>query len=300
MEKRRAPTPRTVAPNNNAVNLPQHATATNSRAFRTYRKRDAATGRGNSVITVDVWRHDVVHLGLQRLPRGAAVSSACPPFILGHGRAHRLNVPHSGGAEISKPVRVNERIRIREVRLIDEEGQQLGIVPTFQALQTARERGLDLVEVAPNAVPPVCRIMDWGKERYEQSRKERESRRNSKAITIKEIRLKPKTDDHDLDTKTRKAKEFLQDGDKVKLTVLFRGRENLHPEVGRALLDRMLDQLGQMAIIEATPRLEGRNMTAMLAPKKVVVPAVAAAPRAAAPTEEVEEAEVAEEPAPTS
>lgn len=200
--------------------------------------------------------------------------------------AHRQSVPHSGGADISKPVRVNERIRIREVRLIDEDGQQLGIVPTFQALQTARERGLDLVEVAPNAMPPVCRIMDWGKERYEQSRKERESRRNSKAITIKEIRLKPKTDDHDLDTKTRKAKEFLQDGDKVKLTVLFRGRENLHPEVGRALLDRMLDQLGPLAIIEATPRLEGRNMTAMLAPKKQPPPTAAvatSAPRTAEP-----------------
>ncbi len=189
-------------------------------------------------------------------------------------------------------MRVNERIRIREVRLIDEEGQQLGIVPTFQALQTARERGLDLVEVAPNAMPPVCRIMDWGKERYEQSRKERESRRNSKAITIKEIRLKPKTDDHDLDTKTRKAKEFLQDGDKVKLTVLFRGRENLHPEVGRALLDRMLDQLGPLAVIESTPRLEGRNMTAMLAPKKQPPPPSAAAaqasnPRPSAPAEAV-------------
>jgi translation initiation factor IF-3 len=165
------------------------------------------------------------------------------------------------------------------VRLIDEDGQQLGIVPTFQALQIARERGLDLVEVAPNAMPPVCRIMDWGKERYEQSRKERESRRNSKAITIKEIRLKPKTDDHDLDTKTRRAKEFLQEGDKVKLTVLFRGRENLHPEVGRALLDRMLDQLGPFAVIEAVPRLEGRNMTAMLAPKKQPVAQPAAAPR---------------------
>lgn len=154
------------------------------------------------------------------------------------------------------------------MRLIDEEGQQLGIIPTFQALQIARERGLDLVEVAPNAMPPVCRIMDWGKERYEQSRKERESRRNSKAITIKEIRLRPKTDDHDLDTKTRRAKEFLGEGDKVKLTVLFRGRENVHPEVGRALLDKMLDQLGPHAIIESVPRLEGRNMTAMLAPKK--------------------------------
>ena len=183
------------------------------------------------------------------------------------------------GADISKPVRVNERIRIREVRLIDEEGQQLGIVPTFQALQIARERGLDLVEVAPNAMPPVCRIMDWGKERYEQSRKERESRRNSKAITIKEIRLRPKTDDHDLDTKTRRAKEFLSDGDKVKLTVLFRGRENVHPEVGRALLDKMLEQLGPHAVIESVPRLEGRNMSAMLAPKKQPVVQAAAGNR---------------------
>jgi translation initiation factor IF-3 len=172
------------------------------------------------------------------------------------------------------------------VRLIDEEGQQLGIVPTFQALNIARERGLDLVEVAPNAVPPVCRIMDWGKERYEQSRKERESRRNSKAITIKEVRLKPKTDDHDLDTKTRKAREFLQEGDKVKLTVLFRGRENLHPEVGRALLDRMLDQLGPNAVIESPPRLEGRNMSAMLAPKKQAAPAAAAPAREAQPRRE--------------
>lgn len=121
--------------------------------------------------------------------------------------------------------------------------------------------------------------MDWGKERYEQSRKERESRRNSKAITIKEIRLKPKTDDHDIDTKTRKAREFLVEGDKVKLTVMFRGRENLHPEVGRALLDRMLETLGPFAVIEALPRLEGRNMTAMLAPKKQPAAPSASAPK---------------------
>ncbi|CAA9565169.1 MAG: Translation initiation factor 3 [uncultured Thermomicrobiales bacterium] len=193
---------------------------------------------------------------------------------------------HTRRGTISKPVRVNERIRIREVRLIDEEGTQLGIVPTFQALSIARERGLDLVEVAPNAIPPVCRIMDYGKARYEQSRKERESRRNSKAITIKEVRLKPKTDDHDLDTKSRRAKEFLEDGDKVKLTVLFRGRENLHPEVGRALLDRMLDQLGPYAIIESTPRLEGRNMSAMLAPKKQPQPQGATASQGQAPRPE--------------
>ena len=193
--------------------------------------------------------------------------------------------PQQEGAEISKPVRINERIRVREVRLIDEEGQQLGIVPTFQALSIARERGLDLVEVAPNAVPPVCRIQDYGKVRYEQSRKERESRRNSKTITIKEIRLTPKTDDNDLDTKSRRAKEFLEDGDKVKLTVQFRGRQNLHPEVGRALLDRMLDQLGPYAVIESLPRLEGRNMTAMLAPKKQPV-VNTPAPREGRPREE--------------
>jgi translation initiation factor IF-3 len=209
-----------------------------------------------------------------------------------------MSILHLRRADISKPVRVNERIRIREVRLIDEDGQQLGIVPTFQALQIARERGLDLVEVAPNAMPPVCRIMDWGKERYEQSRKERESRRNSKAITIKEIRLKPKTDDHDLDTKTRRAKEFLQEGDKVKLTVLFRGRENLHPEVGRALLDRMLDQLGPLAVIESAPRLEGRNMSAMLAPKKQPVAQPAAAPREGQAPRRREE--TADEPVPAA
>lgn len=184
------------------------------------------------------------------------------------------------------------------MRLIDENGQQLGIVPTFQALGIARERGLDLVEVAPNAMPPVCRIMDWGKERYEQSRKERESRRNSKAIVIKEVRLKPKTDDHDLDTKTRRAKEFLAEGDKVKLTVLFRGRENLHPEVGRALLDRMLDQLGPLAVIESPPRLEGRNMSAMLAPKKQ--PAPAAPAREAQPRREEAPAEATVAAAPVA
>lgn len=193
---------------------------------------------------------------------------------------------HAGGGEISKPIRVNERIRIREVRLIDEAGEQLGIVPTIQALSIARERGLDLVEVAPNAAPPVCRIMDWGKARYEQSRKERESRRNSKAITIKEVRLKPKTDDHDLDTKSRRARGFLEEGDKVKLTVQFKGRENLHPEVGRAVLDRVLEQLVPYAVIEAAPRLEGRNMTAMLAPKKQ--PVAPAAPREERPAAQPE------------
>lgn len=172
------------------------------------------------------------------------------------------------GSLISRPVRVNERIRIREVRLIDEDGQQLGIMPTVQALGLARERGLDLVEVAPNASPPVCRIMDYGKARYEQSRKERESRKHSKAITVKELRMEPRIDEHDLVTKGKRAQTFLEDGDKVKLTVTFRGRSILHPEIGRALLDRLIEQLAPYGAVEAPPRMEGRNMSMMMAPKK--------------------------------
>ena len=163
--------------------------------------------------------------------------------------------------------------------MIDEEGQQLGIVPTAQALAIARERGLDLVEVAPNAIPPVCRIMDYGKARYEQSRKERESRKNAKTITIKEVRIEPRIDEHDLETKGKRAKTFLEEGDKVKLTVMFRGRSILHPELGRALLDRLIEQLAPYGVVEAIPRLEGRNMTAMLAPKKQPAAAASGAGR---------------------
>jgi translation initiation factor IF-3 len=171
---------------------------------------------------------------------------------------------------ISRPVqtRINERIRIREVRLIDEEGQQVGVVPTFDALQMARERGLDLVEVAPNAMPPVCRLMDYGKFRYEQSRKERESRRNQHVIELKEVRIRPKIDDHDLETKGRQAAKFLDAGDKVKLTVLFRGREMAHPDLGKALLDQLADQLRPHGVVEQPPRMEGRTMIMFMAPLK--------------------------------
>ena len=171
---------------------------------------------------------------------------------------------------ISRPVqtRVNERIRIREVRLIDENGEQVGVIPTFDALQMARERGLDLVEVAPNAMPPVCRLMDYGKYRYEQSRKERESRRNQHVVELKEVRIRPKIDDHDLETKGRQAGRFLDGGDKVKVTVLFRGREMAHPDLGRALLDQLADQLRPHGTIEQAPRMEGRTMIMILAPLK--------------------------------
>jgi translation initiation factor IF-3 len=169
---------------------------------------------------------------------------------------------------ISRPVqtRVNERIRIREVRLIDEEGNQIGIIATRDALDMARQRGLDLVEVAPNAVPPVCRIMDYGKFRYEQSRKERESRKNQHVVELKEVRIRPKIDDHDLETKGRQAAKFLDHGDKVKLTVLFRGREMAHPDLGKALLDQLIDQLQTHGTVEQAPRLEGRAMSAIMNP----------------------------------
>lgn len=164
--------------------------------------------------------------------------------------------------------RVNERIRIREVRLIDEEGTQVGVIPTFDALQMARDRGLDLVEVAPNAMPPVCRLMDYGKFRYEQSRKERESRKNQHVIELKEVRIRPKIDDHDLATKGRQAGKFLDGGDKVKLTVLFRGREMAHPDIGRGLLDQLSEQLRPHGTVEAPPRMEGRTMTMFMNPLK--------------------------------
>ena len=176
----------------------------------------------------------------------------------------------SGGSTITRPVqtRVNERIRIREVRLVDEDGQQVGVVPTMQALEMARDRGLDLVEVAPNAIPPVCRLMDYGKYRYEQSRKERESRKNQTVVELKEVRIRPKIDDHDLETKGRNAAKFLDGGDKVKVSVLFRGREMAHPEIGRGLLDQLIELLRPHGSVEQAPKIEGRTMTMILAPLK--------------------------------
>jgi len=132
----------------------------------------------------------------------------------------------------------------------------------------ARERGLDLVEVAPNAMPPVCRLMDYGKFRYEQSRKDRESRRNQHVVELKEVRIRPKIDDHDLETKGRQAARFLDAGDKVKLTVLFRGREMAHPDIGKGLLDQLADQLRPHGTVEQSPRMEGRTMIMFMAPIK--------------------------------
>ncbi len=169
-------------------------------------------------------------------------------------------------AAIRDRLRINNRIRAREIRLIDENGAQIGIITLRDALAIAEERSLDLVEVAPNAVPPVCRIADYGKLRYEQSKKEREARKHQKQTELKQIRLEPKTDDHDIDVKAKQARRFLLEGDKVKFNLRFRGREIFHPEIGREILERMAEELRDVATVEQRPLMEGRVLSLLLAP----------------------------------
>ncbi len=156
---------------------------------------------------------------------------------------------------------MNERIRTREVRLIDENGEMVGVMPPGRALDIAREQNLDLVEISPNANPPVCKLMDYGRYKYEQAKKENEARKNQKTITLKEIRMRPRTDDHDVDVKTRKIQEFLAEGDKVRVSVQFRGPDMRHPDIGRRLLDEIAEVLKGSAIIERPPVMEGRMMS---------------------------------------
>ena len=168
---------------------------------------------------------------------------------------------------ISKGIRINDRIRIKEVRVISPDGTQLGIMPIEQALQTAYSQNLDLVEVAPEARPPVCRIMDYGKYRYEQSKKAREARKKQTIIELKEIKLRPKTEEHDFQFKARHAERFLKEGNKAKVTMMFRGREMIRMDRGKALLNRFVEALKDVGVVEQAPKIEGRNMTLILAPK---------------------------------
>jgi translation initiation factor IF-3 len=162
--------------------------------------------------------------------------------------------------------RINDRIRAREVLLIAEDGEQLGVKPLPEALATARERELDLVEVAPNASPPVCRIMDYKRHEYEQQQRRKESRRKATSVVIKEMKFRPKIDVHDYTTKMRHVERFLAEGNKVKLTIMFRGREMAHPELGLRILERIADEVSEIAIVESAPRQDGRNMTMVLHP----------------------------------
>lgn len=160
---------------------------------------------------------------------------------------------------------MNEQIRISPIRLIGAAGEQLGIVPTAQAMEMAREAGLDLVEVAATDRPPVCKIMDYGKERYEKSRKQ--NKQKTHQAKLKEIRVRPKTGDHDVDTKVNQARKFLEHKDKVQVNVLFRGREIQHIEEGRRIIINILEKLADVAKVEKNPSMEGKRLTALLAPK---------------------------------
>ncbi len=172
------------------------------------------------------------------------------------------------GPVVAEPkVRVNQRIRAPKLRVISPEGEQLGILDASDALRRAEEYGLDLVEVAPGADPPVCKIMDYGKFRYEESKKEHERKKKQATVVIKEIKLRPKTEEHDLDYKVKRLKRFIAEDCKVKVTIMFRGREITHPEQARMLLDKMLELIGDDAQVEQPAKFEGRNMTMILAPK---------------------------------
>ncbi|MFX4271058.1 translation initiation factor IF-3 [Propionibacteriaceae bacterium Y1685] len=172
------------------------------------------------------------------------------------------------GGHISTEQRINERIRVPEVRLVGPAGEQVGIVRTEDALRLARDQGLDLVEVAAQSRPPVCKLMDYGKFKYENAQKARESRRNQTNTIIKEMKLRPKIDDHDYETKKGHVVRFLKAGDKVKITIMFRGREQSRPELGFNLLKRLSDDVSDVGFVESSPKQDGRNMLMVLGPNR--------------------------------
>jgi len=165
-------------------------------------------------------------------------------------------------------VRINDRIRAREIRVIDENGEQLGILPPFEALKIARERGLDLVEVSPTAVPPVCRIQDYGKFLYEKEKSDRAARKRQKVIVVKEVKFSVTIDDHDFETRRNQAIRFLQEGDKVKASLRFKGRQMAHRELGYKIINRLIQDIGDAGVVEFMPRMEGTILHAIIAPAK--------------------------------
>jgi translation initiation factor IF-3 len=168
-------------------------------------------------------------------------------------------------------LRINHRIRVPEVRVIGEDGEQLGVLPTHEALRLAEERGVDLVEISPRAFPPVCRVMDYGKYKYEQAKKKQQARKHASTVEIKEIKFRPKTEEHDMDFKVKHVRRFLEEGNKVRLVIVFRGREITHPQTGLNVLNRVVEATGDLATVEVNPNMEGRRMVMILAPKPNVV-----------------------------
>ncbi len=166
----------------------------------------------------------------------------------------------------SRDININEKIRAREVRLIDDVGNQLGIVPTFEALRTAREKELDLVEVAPKSQPPVCKIMDYGRFKYQLAKKAQEARKKQSIVQIKELKLSLKIEEHDLQFKIKHVRQFLEDGDKVKIILMFRGREVLHVDMGEKLAQKIVDAVKDVGELEQKPKFDGRNIVMIFAP----------------------------------
>ncbi len=170
--------------------------------------------------------------------------------------------------EESVQIRSNGRIRVPRVQVIGDDGVRVGILPTYEAIQLAKDKGLDLVEVNPKTDPPVCKVMDFGKYKYEQKKSAAESRRNTVVVLVKEVVVRPKTDEHDLETKIRHIRRFLEEGNKAKISVRFRGREITHPDQGQEVLDEILKSLEGLFVLEQRPNLEGKQMSMLIAPKR--------------------------------
>ncbi len=173
-----------------------------------------------------------------------------------------MPVPQKDGPRANRDIR-----GVRDVQLIDQEGQNRGVVPFFDALKIAEDAGLDLVEIAPNSTPPVCKILDYGRFRFLEQKKQAEARKKQKTVEVKEIKLRPGIDKHDYDTKMKAVRRFFEEGDKVKLTMRFRGREMAHTDLGMRLLDKVRDEMGEVAKVESAPMMEGRQMVMILAPR---------------------------------
>lgn len=221
----------------------------------------------------------------------------CPAAEESSGRNHhpthvalagpwRQSIPPFNDKRSQKSfIRTNDRIRAREVRVIDETGAQLGVMAPFEALRIARERSLDLVEISPNAVPPVCKIQDYGKFLYEKDKSERAARKTQKVIVIKEVKFSVTVDEHDYVTKKNQAVRFLADGDKVKASLRFKGRQMAHRDLGYKIINRLIMDVGEVGVVEFMPRMEGTTLHAILAPNKKAVPVPAKAPKPAQPAE---------------
>lgn len=189
------------------------------------------------------------------------------PCGLAGGMSFCLFVRFRSTAIRNQKARINRRIRVPQVRLIDEDGGQVGVISTQEALMMAEDRGLDLVEVAPNSDPPVCRLMDYGKFLYEQNKKAREARKNQKIVEVKEVQIRPSTDDHDIEVKSNRARDFLSEGHKVKFNMRFRGRQLAHQDIGVKMLEDIAEKMRDIAVVEVRPTSEGRTITMIVAPQ---------------------------------